>query len=509
MLAGVAAVSKPGSDAAASKGEGVVAGALFGLLTQVVTAAFTAALTLYLVRALGAHGYGLFSIGVTVAGTGALLADLALGVSAGRFMADAGDDRSTVRRFIAGALRQKLLAALVVGSALAALAGPIADGYGKPELAVPLRVFAISLAAQSLMSLWTSTFIAVRRLALNARMVFFESLVEAGASIALVALGGGVTGAAAGRAAGYAVGAVFGAALVARRLGRDAFAIRSAPREVRRAIARYARPLFATNLAYEAYNTVDVQLIAVLLTSTAAGLWAAPMRLVLLFGYVSLAVANAVSPRMSPSASGGPDMRAFTLALRGLLLLQVALCVAVAVWAQPIVAVTLGDGFGGSVDVLRALSPLVLLLGVSPLISSTANFLGQAGRRLPIVLVSLAVNAAIDAALLPALGVIAAAIGTTVAYGIYVPAHLRLVRRSLDVRLWPLAETILRALPAAGVMALVLAVIGTDDLPAWKIVAGAVLGPAAYLATLLATRAIRPDELRRLRAAVHRGAAPA
>ena len=57
---------------------------------------------------------------------------------------------------------------------------------------------------------------------------------------------------------------------------------------------------------------------------------------------------------------------------------------------------------------------------------------------MPIALVTLAVNAAIDVALLEPLGIVAAAIGTDVAYVIYVGAHLHLCRDLAGLRLRPL-----------------------------------------------------------------------
>ncbi|MGI8623998.1 MAG: oligosaccharide flippase family protein, partial [Solirubrobacteraceae bacterium] len=410
------------------QGEGVVAGALFGLLTQATTAVFTAGLTIYLVRALDAPGFGLFSLGVSLLGIGLLVPDAAVSASAGRFMADRRQDTERVRDVVATALGLKLAGAVSVGAVVALAAGPIAGAYGKPGFEAPLRAFAIALAAEALLLLWLEVFISLRRLALSARLIFVESLVEASASVALVALGGGVTGAALGRAAGYVVAVVLGVAMVARLLGRGALDLRRSDRALRWEIVGYARPLFATTAAFTAYGAIDTQLIALLLSSAEIGVWSAPLRLLSLLAYVALAVSNAIAPRMSLEASGGPDVRAFNAGLRWLLVLHVAITVVVVVWAGPIVSLVLGPEFAESANVLRAMGPLILLLGISPLASTTVNYLGEASRRLPIVLTSFVVNAAIDVVLLPAIGVVGAAIGTTIAYLIYVPAHLRLFR---------------------------------------------------------------------------------
>lgn len=478
-------------------GETVVRGTLFALLAQLTTALFTAVLVLYLARTLGSDGYGVFSLALSVLTIAMLLADAAISHSTGRFVADARHDLPRVREIVAAAFRLKIVAALAVAAALSLLAGPIADAYGIAEVQWPLRAIALSLVFESMLLLWLAVLGALRRQAITARVIFFESLVEVTASVGLVALGAGTTGAAFGRAAGYAVGAILGALLVRRLIGR--FPLRGSRPEERARIRGYARPLFATNSAYAAYASIDIQLIAALLTSTAVGLFSAPLRLVVFLGYVGQSVANAVAPRMSLESPGGPDVRAFTAALRGLLVLHVALAVGIVVWAEPITDLLLGPEFEASDDILRWFAPYLLLRGVSPLVSSTVNYLGNAARRLPIVLVSLAVNAAIDLAFLRSWGPVAAAVGTSVAYCIYVPAHLRLCRQSIAVPLVPLARSLARALVAGAALAGLLFALGTDHLGVAEWAAGLVFGPLLYAGVLLATGEISRGELAALR----------
>lgn len=478
-------------------GDTVVRGTLFALLAQLTTALFTAVLVLYLARALGSSGYGVFSLSLSVLAIAMLLADAAISHSAGRFMADARDDLPRVREVVAAAFRMKLVAALAVAGALALLADPIAGAYGIPGVEWPLRGIAVSLIFESMLLLWLAVFGSLRRQAVTARVIFVESLVEVTASVGLVALGAGATGAAFGRAAGYAVGAAVGAVLVTRLIGR--LPLRGTDASMRAEIRGYARPLFAINSTYTAFAALDVQLIAALLTSAAVGVFAAPLRLVVFLGYVGQSVANAVAPRMSLAAPGGPDVRSFTAALRGLLILHVALAVGILVWAEPITDLLLGPQFEASDEVLRWFAPYLLLRGVSPLISTTVNYLGQAGRRLPIVLVSLAVNVAIDLALLRSMGPAAAALGTSVAYCIYVPAHLRLCRQAFPVALAPLARSMARALLAGAALAGLLLLLGTDSLGVLEWTAGLVLGPLVFVGVLLVTGELSRGELAAVR----------
>jgi O-antigen/teichoic acid export membrane protein len=328
-------------------------------------------------------------------------------------------------------------------------------------------------------------------------VVLAESATETMASIALVAVGGGVTGAAFGRAVGYAIGAVT-ALLVARQvLGRGAFALRSRGEVAPGHILRYAGALMITNSAYTVYAAVDTLLIGAILTTGAVGLFSGPMRLVVFMGYVGESVAGAIAPRVAKAAGREPDAASWRGGLRWLVIFQTLLVAPLLVWATPIVRLLLGSQFLGSGPILRVLTLHVFLRGLSPVMSVTANYLGQGGRRLPIVLSALAVNAVIDVVLLPIVGPVGAAVGIGVAYLIYVPAHFRLCRQRIEVPLRPLARTLGRSALAAAAMALVLFAFGTERLSAPQWILGSLAGTLAFVAVLLATGEVRRTDLRR------------
>ena len=206
---------------------------------------------------------------------------------------------------------------------------------------------------------------------------------------------------------------------------------------------------------------------------------------------------SAVAPRLT-RGGGGPDHEALETALRYMVLIQGVVLAPMIVWAEPLTRIILGTDYLGSVDTLRALAPFALLTAVSPLLAGAANYLGAAARRVPIAIGAVAVNAAIDVALLDQIGIIAAAIGTDVAYALYVAAHLRLCQDIAGLRLRPLVAPFLGSLAAAGAMALVLLVFGTGEIAVPLVVVGGALGSAVYAGVLLVTRQITMEELRAL-----------
>jgi O-antigen/teichoic acid export membrane protein len=334
---------------------------------------------------------------------------------------------------------------------------------------------------------------ALGRVAANSPVVLSESALEATASIALVMLGTGTTGAAFGRSICYTLGAVVAVVALSRVIGRNVLHRPPSVNGHARRIAGYAVPLFVTNGVFALFSQVDVMLLGAMLGSAAVGVFQAPIRFIAMLTYAGTALAAGVGPTLA--AREGRSIRAFQSSVRYLIMVQALLLAPVIVWADPIVSLLLGPAYEASGPVLRAMAPFVFLSGIGPFLAISVNYLGGAGRRVPIAIAALAANAAIDLALIPSLGVLGCAIGTSVGSLIYVPAHLWLCRRSLGLALGKIAVTLGRCGLAAIAMGLVLAMAGTNDLSvtAWALGGGGAL--AAYFGTLLATGELDASDL--------------
>lgn len=486
-----------GPNAARPDGDTVARNTAFALAAQLTTALFTAALTIYLVRALGPSGYGVFAIALGISAVLLLPADFGISQSAARFIAERRGYRAEVGAVLASATRLKLLAASVVSLALFGLAGVIADAYGVSELAWPVRGIAVALFGQSLMQLGTTTFVALGRVPMSFRLIFSESAIEFTASVALVAAAGGATAAAFGRAAGYVIGAVIGFALITRVAGRGALGIGKGPRLGVAALGGYAGALVIIDAAFALFNQIDVLLIGAILGPASAGLYSAPLRLITFLSYPGMAAANAVAPRLARHRDRPPDTEMLQGALRYLLIIQAAVIAPILVWADPIADLVLGSEFEESADVLRALTPFIFLAGLGPLVTLAVNYVGEARRRVPIAIATLLINLVIDLLLISKIGIVAGAIGTDVAYTLYVGAHVWICQRLLGLRLRPLGVTLARALPASAGMAAVLLLIGTKELSVLDWAVGAVGGGLALTCMLVATRELSVKGLRR------------
>jgi len=493
-----------------ASGDTISSNAVFAFAAQLSTAAFTAAITVFLVRELGPAEYGIFALALSIAALAILPSDLGVSWSAARFLAEHRHERDSVIGVIGLALRVKVIAGLVVSAALFALAGPIADGYGVPELAWPIRAVAVAMFAQALMQFIYTIFIAVRRLSIGFRIVISESAMELTATVAFVLTVGGAAGATWGRAVGYAFGAVLAMVMLSRMIGGLGASRRTPSPVSARTFLTYAGAIFIIDTAFTVFSQIDVLLIGSILGTTAAGLYSAPLQMIPFLSYPGLALARAVAPTAAGvEGSSGHSADALQSALRLIVIIQVLLVAGIVVWADPIVSLTLGPDYEESVTVLRALAPFVFLLGMAPLVSLPINFAGAAGRRVPIALGTIALNVVLDLIFIPEIGIVAGAWSTDISFLLYVAAHLWLCHTMLGVRLGPIAITLGRCAIAALCTAAFLALIGTADLSAIEWIAGAALAPLVYAGVLIVTRELSMSELRaaggRLRSVAGRG----
>jgi O-antigen/teichoic acid export membrane protein len=459
-------------------------------------AAFTAGETLFLVRALGANRYGTFAIALTVGALITLPATFGLPLAIGRFVADHRADANAVRAIIRRGLSLQIGASVIAMVALFACAGLLARLYGHPALGWAFRWVAVSLFGSTLLVFFLNNFTALRHSAANWKLAVAESASETLATVILVSIGLGVAGAALGRAIGYTVGAAAGIVLMVRFLapwgGRTT---RAAP-VAARTLIRYAGALFVVDSAYTALTQVDVLMISALLTAGAVGQFGAVLRLLILLSYVGQAVAGGVSPRLARGGGAVPDVRLFDLSLRGLVVFQGMIVAPMLVWAHPIVTLLLGPGYQESVGVMRALAPSAFLLAFSSLTSIGANYLGLAGRRVPISAGTLLFGIILTYILLKAVGLLGAAIADDVVLGIYVGAHLWICHRAVTLDLASLRRSFARTVLAGLVMSIPLLIAGTGHLSPLRWILGGVAGVTAFAATLMLSGELSRSELR-------------
>lgn len=489
---GAPASLEPVEPTPAAVGDGAGRSVFYSLLSLVSSGVFTAILTLYLVRALGPASYGDFALVVGVGTLVSLPADFGVSSSAARFVAEHRAHPGRLPVILADAVRIKVIASAAACGALAALAQPIADAYHAP-LAGPLRIMAVAILGQNFMFLFEGAFVASGRMATYVWVSFGESAVECSASILIVVLAGGVMGATVGRTIGYVFGGLLAAWFGARAFRWPLAMRRYGRRSITGRIARYAAPLMLVDGATVLFSMIDVLLIGAFLGSRQTGLFSAPIRLLPFLFYPANAVSRGIGPRMARGSSG-PDARAMSGGLRGLVLFYSLLLAPLIVWTEPIVHILLGHRYGGSVSTMRLLSVVLYLGGIAPLVSGSANYLGEARSRVPIMIGAALLDGGIDIVLIPRIGIISGAIATAAAYLVMDIGHFAICGRHVKIPYSRLGATAARGLAAAMAMAMMMLLIGTNPtLPVF--IVGLVIGTIIFVAVLILTRELSEAEL--------------
>jgi O-antigen/teichoic acid export membrane protein len=481
--------------------DSIVRNTSFAFAVKIAGAVFTGVLTIFLVRTLGPQDYGVFALAIGVASLAVMFADFGVSASAARFVAEHRENPARVGRVLVDSLKLKLVASALVAALSFALAAPIANAYDTPALVWPLRIVSIAVFGQSLLLLFTSAFEALWRVALSLRVVITESAVETVASILLVLGFGGATAAATGRAIGYLVAILFAIPLLFRVVGRHPWRGGDQPGSWR-PIAGYAAAVAVIDGALTVFQRIDVLLIGAYIGAAAVGRFEAPLTMVSFLQNGGSAVAGGVAPRIARVDGQEPNVGAFSFGLRVVIVTQGVALAPMVVWATPIVDLAFGSGYEESAAVLQALAPFAVLAAIAPLLGRGVNYLGEARRRVPAAIAAVVINLVIDLILIPRIGIVGGAIGTDVAYAVYVAVHVWICHDYIGMPVVPMLVSLGRTLTAAAAMAAVLFALGTEDLSVLDWLVGAVAGTIVYIAALLLTREVTLGELRALRAAI-------
>jgi O-antigen/teichoic acid export membrane protein len=438
-------------------------------------------------RYLEASGYGKFALALAFVQTFGLLADVGLLTVAVREMSRTpGRMNELVGAVLA--LRLALSLAVVPLAALASLAFPY-DHEVRIAILIAGGSLVLGLANGALVGVFQAE-LRMGRAAVSdvaGRVAAFAAL----AAVAALDLGfyAVVATAAVGAGASLCVSWVLVRPLARPRLG--------AGRAPWRPLLAAALPVGATLAVTEIYFRADTFIISLFRDYDEVGAYSLAYRVIELLAVFPAVVMTSVFPLLSNYlAQGGSRERArVTIDAAGDVFLAVALPIAAGglVVAPQVVELVAGEGFGEAADPLRLLLFAGALAAVSGLFGYALIAAGRQASALRLSLAALVLNLALNFALVPPLGVDAAAAVALGSELLMVAGGLWLVRRELGLR--PRFRIAWRALAAAAAMAAVLALV-----PAESLLVLLPLGIAVYAAALLALGGIDRRALDALRA---------
>ena len=252
-----------------------------------------------------------------------------------------------------------------------------------------------------------------------------------------------------------------------------------------------ALKIFSLNLTTSLYNYLNVFLLGVLACNEAVGLFSTPMKFVMLLLGVTSIISTVLIPRFSNIVNKNDNKQLRELGgkvFNVINMIVFPLAITVVIISKPLILVLCGDSFVESINVMRIVAPIILLIGNSGMIG--LQFLYPQGKE-NIVIKSTVVGAltsiTLNILLVPHFQEIGAAIATVVAELIVLVMMISMGHKYIPVSLT--SRNTLHIIVSTFVTALVLIIVSMINLSQnTQLFTSAILGLTTYITMLIVQR---------------------
>jgi O-antigen/teichoic acid export membrane protein len=442
------------------------------------------AVTLIIVRALGTHGFGVWSTLLAVTQIAANLGELGLGqVAVSRAAAEPEREPMWLGALLS--LRVMLALPIFLATVLAVLLiAPNANAQLAGILLACTLVVAAPAALAAVFQLRVRNDISTALLTIN-------SVVWAGAVVAVAASSGGIVWFA---AAMLAVSAVTTAATIAAASRMTRVRVRHT-RELRRALAHVGLTVGAAGVLVTLYVRLDQILVLEFAGEVQAGLYGAAYRILDQVQFIPASVMTTLFPMIASAFPGDlPRVRGLIqTAAEFLSIASLPILAFTIVAAHRLVALLFGAQFLAATPALPILMGAFVAISFGYLTGSLVVVLGLQRRFLLYAAVGLAVNAGLNLLLIPPYGFQAAAWITLVTELVVMALITRDIVRALSMT--PRIGRIARTAAAAATMGAAVWLAQEAGLALLGLVA---VSAVTYCAAIFLLRVVSPREVRAL-----------
>ncbi|GAB7095406.1 hypothetical protein JCM30237_25590 [Halolamina litorea] len=431
--------------------------------------------------------YGRLNFALSALGVVTILATLGLPKSTARYVTEFTE---TDPGQVPHVLRQSafyltiMIAAVVLGTVV--LGPTVLRLTGSPAVGGLLAVGSLYVAGRAYQSYFATVFQGLNRVDWSALVTTVSSVARLPLVVLMVTLGFGVVGAVAGYVLAFALASAMGAYVVYTRFYRSYDADDAPSDRLTRRLLEYSVPLTATRGANVLDKKVDTLLVGVLIDMTAVGYYTVAKQVSDFVAAPASSFGYTISPALGEQSSKDETQRAATLYERSLqyvLLAYVPAVVGLILVAQPMVRYVFGPDYLGAVTTLQVFSGFMLVNAVNKVTSDGLDYLGRARSRAIIKSAMAVSNFGLNLVLIPAMGVVGAAVATVITYTIYTGSNVYFITQELPVDVHAVARRlVVTAIITTGMAAVVWGALPyVSDLP--SLLAVVFLG-AAMWATL-------------------------
>jgi len=366
------------------------------------------------------------------------LARFGIARSAGRFVAEYKEtDRSQIPYIVRTSLLYNLVSIAVVVLGLVASHRLIADTLGEPELRPFLLLGTLFVVFATLVAYLERIIQGFEDIKSAAVLRICGRLSRLFLVLGLVAAGFGAIGALWGYVISLVIATVIGFAYLYRTVGRYRDATADTESGLGRRIAEYAVPVMATNASLVLDKRVDTFLVGYFLSPVAVSYYVIGGKIVSFIIAPISALGFTISPTLGAQKAAGNDERVsriYEQTLVNSLLLYFPAGAGLILVAEPVIALLFGPEYSGAVGVVQVLGPYVVLNAVVQISDNGLDYLGRARERAVARLLTAGLNVVLNIVLIPAIGVVGAAVATVVTRALYTAANVVILYSELDFR---------------------------------------------------------------------------
>jgi O-antigen/teichoic acid export membrane protein len=212
-----------------------------------------------------------------------------------------------------------------------------------------------------------------------------------------------------------------------------------------RRILRYSVPLTVTRTAHSLDRQVDTVLVGYFLTTTAVGYYTLAKQIADFVITPASSLGFAISPAYGEwKASDNIDeaARIYETSLVYVLLWYLPAAVGLILLADPVVVLIFGERYADATPVVAVFGVYILLRAIDKITNDGLDYLGQARARAIAKSGASIGNFALNLVMIPAIGVVGAAIATVITQGLLVAFELYIVHQHLDLDVWRLLRDV-------------------------------------------------------------------
>ncbi|RLM54029.1 flippase [Halobellus sp. Atlit-31R] len=479
----------------------ILTGVKASLGANLVNSAANGVLMIVLARyLLSPDQFGLLHYALSIIGAVAILGALGVPSAAARYVTEFAETApERVRYVVRFSLATVAVLSVGIGSVVALGSPLIATQLDEPALAPFLLLGFGYVILKAFYTTFSRLFQAVNRVEWSARMKSISGVTRLGGAVALVVVGFDAVGALAGYLIGFAAATAVGA-VVFYRLSYTSFPASDAlPDGLRRRIVEYSIPLTATRGANILYKRIDTILVGFFVGPAAVGYYTIAKQVSEFGSIPATSLGYTISPTVGEQYAGeevGRARRVYETSLRHVLLLYVPGMVGLVLVARPVVVQLFGAEYVEASIVLQVMAGFMLVNAVNKVTSDGLDFLGRARSRAIAKVGTSIANFLLNLALIPAIGVVGAAVATVLTFSVYTLTNVYVIHDELTLDLLGIGQllvgvTAISAVMGATVRALVPYVSDVLSLFAVVAVGIAVWGVLATLGGLIDVDRVR------------------